>query len=188
MQSLWALRKTLSLFSESSWKHAYLSSYLLSLATPGSLCTENKLSFPGCRHAVLFQSKVPTPPRISSQKKATGGNISGVYFCPADSTQNWAHKDTNQRAPAYSPACGRALRSSKPDLPACHLIIKMLFKQVSMGTRLNASTLSSCLFLITSEPFGTSQPEVDRKREKMQIFSSIISTRADQVVERESML
>lgn len=58
-----------------------------------------------------------------------------------------------------------------------------------MGTRLNASTLSSCLLPITSAPFGSSQPEVDRRREKMQRYSSvIIGTRAEQVVERENML
>lgn len=132
----------------------------------------------------------PPPHPGSAARRRQPGGVFLVPFCPADSTQNWAHEDANQRAPAYSPACGRVLRNSKPTLPACYLIIKMLFKQVSMGTSLNASTLSSCLLLITSEPFGSSQPEVDRRREKMQRYSSsssIISTRAEQVVERGKM-
>lgn len=82
VQSLWALRKSLFLFCESSWKHAYLSSCLVSLATPDSLwgCAENTPSFPGCRHAVCFQNMLPTSPRISSQKKATRGSISAAVL------------------------------------------------------------------------------------------------------------
>lgn len=115
-------------------------------------------------------SKIGSPPHSGSATRTRqprgGVFLPSAWLCPADSAQDRAHKDASQTATACPPAHSQALGNSEPSpaaLLSCHLTMNTLFRHVSMGTRLNTATLSSRLLVITSEPFGSSQPEMDRR-------------------------
>lgn len=179
--------KEKSFFSESSRKHVYLSSCLVSLPLL-ALCEAVLKTHLGAGMQSFFKiQSLPHPGPAARRRQpevvflVPGFALLTAHRIEQMKIQIWEHLHIPLPVARLSGAASRL------SLPAIWQK-KKLFRQVSMGTRLNASTLSSCLLPITSAPFGSSQPEVDR-REKMQRYSSvIIGTRAEQVVERENML